>query len=357
MAYGQYPRGTSMDTGLLKQQEFQTQLNKTAAVEAKKTPKQLCQEKGGYWDEATQSCVLLNKPSVQQETPVTPQAAPTKPEYFTDEKGNVTGLTLPNGGSYLGLKEADVNAILSKYGNIPSEVSRLGGQPAGTQQAQVDTQAQNQRLMQLAQQGLLTPEELQSIQGAHPDIGQALGAGAVGVLPGAIGGAAVGIGAGVLGGALTGAAAGSVVPVAGTIAGAIIGALGGFLVATRSNIKSQQAGEFTADQYALTKGERYLRSLVTDTNKNPQNAPENIRLFYKTLNLIDAAHAKTYRDSQENLNKFLGNDGIPQLAKFNVFNDTMRRYYINRFNTALIAPKPNQILITADDLTEEINIE
>jgi hypothetical protein len=35
--------------------------------------------------------------------------------------------------------------------------------------------------------------------------------------------------------------------------------------------------------------------------------------------MIDVAHARTYRDSQENLNKFLGNDGTEQLAKFEVF--------------------------------------
>jgi len=141
------------------------------------------------------------------------------------------------------------------------------------------------------------------------------------------------------------------VPVAGTLIGAATGAAAGFLIAMRGNIKSQQVGEFAADQNALIKGQTMLRSLITDTNQNPQNAPENIALFYQTLNMIDAAHAKTWKDSQENLNKFLGNDGTPQLAKFDTFDAAMRAYYINRFETALMNPDPNKILLTSEDLT------
>jgi hypothetical protein len=205
----------------------------------------------------------------------------------------------------------------------------------------------------MAQQGLLTPEQLQAIMGASPDIGAALGGAGIGAGIGIAGGAATGLGAGILAGATGGAIAGTAItPLAGTLIGAGLGAVGGFLIAMRSSIKSQQAEQFAKDQTALTKGQTMLRGLITDTNKNPQNAPENIALFYKTLNMIDAAHAKTWADSQENFNKFLGNDGTEELAKFETFDSSLRLYYINRFETALQMPDPTQSMITMEDIEE-----
>jgi hypothetical protein len=228
-----------------------------------------------------------------------------------------------------------------------------GTQPAGTAQNALDTQVRNAQLLEMAQKGLLTTEELQAVTGAKLDIGQALGAGATTAVPGILGGIATGAAAGAGIGAL-GAGVGAI---PGAIIGAGIGGIGAFLVGIRGNIKSQQTGEFAAEQTALTKGQTMLRSLITDTNKNPQNAADNIALFYQTLNMIDAAHAKTWRDSQENLNKFLGNDGTAQLAKFETFDLAMRQYYVNAFQTALAQPNPNQMLLTDEDLNFEFSEE
>jgi len=271
---------------------------------------------------------------------------------FDQETGKMTGVKMPDGRTFLGISPNDIRGLVGKATQDTSLPA--GALPAGTQQAQQDTTQQIQRLTQLAQQGLLTPQEMQAIQGASPDIGQALGAGGIGVIPGAAGGLATGIGAGILGGAISGAAAGSVVPGIGTVILGAAGALTGFLIAVKGNIKKQQTEQFAADTLALTKGNTFLRSLITDTNQNPQNAPDNIALFYKTLNMIDAAHVKTYRDSQENLNKFLGEDGTVQLARFETFNSTLRAYYINRFNIALNNPDPNQVLLGSEDLGMEI---
>lgn len=274
-------------------------------------------------------------------------------ETFTSsETGRASGVTLPDGRTFLGLGPNDVDKIAA--GEARKAARPVNSSPVGTAQAAANTQARNEQLVQRAQQGLLTSQELQTIQGANPSIGQALGAGAAGALPGVVGGAATGLLGGLAAGAAGGAIAGTAItPVIGTAIGAVGGALVGFLVAMRNNIKSQQTDQFAADQTALAKGQTMLRSLITDTNQNPQNAPENIALFYQTLNMIDAAHMKTWKDSQENLNKFLGNDGTTQLAKFETFDAAMRQYYINRFETALAMPDPNQILITAEDMANE----
>lgn len=304
-----------------------------------------CIAKGGAWNADTQICTL---PTIQEQPKQVPQAQPSPPlsvpEVFKNESGRNSGITLPNGNTFLGLGPDDVAKIagLEQQKNAVPD----GTLPVGTQANAFRQQQDVQRLVNLAQQGLLTPQELQAIQGSNPDIAQALGAGAIGVVPGLVGGA--------IGGAAVGAVAGGVGAIPGAVVGGIGGALTGFLSQIRSSIKGQQTEQFAADQTALTKGERYLRSLITDTNQNPQNAPQNIALFYQTLNMIDAAHAKTYRDSQEDLNVFLGNDGTEQLAKFEVFDTTMRQYYISQFNTALTAPNPQQILISADDITDGI---
>jgi len=266
--------------------------------------------------------------------------APGTVETFTNAKtGRASGVVGPDGKVYLGLSPEDVDLFAQQQADITERPAN--SQPVGTAQNQAEQQQQINEAMQMAQQGLLSPEELQSVQGAPLDMGQALGAGAVGVLPGAVAGALTGAVGGLIAGSPTGP---------GALVTGVLGAVGGFLIGMRSSIKSQQVGEFSADKAALTKGERYLRSLITDTNKNPQNSAENIALFYQTLNLIDSAHAKTWKDSQEDLNRFLGNDGTPELARFEVFDETMRNYYISQFNTALDQPNPNNILITSEDL-------
>jgi hypothetical protein len=312
--------------------------------------KALCEERGGTWDPIAKACRMPDqtpKPPVQTpvDEPQAPKVTLTTPEIIRDEEtGKISGVRLSNGKTFLGLSPEEVNAMVSKS----QEGTQLpeGTQPAGTARKQAENQQQIQRLTQLAQQGLLTQDELQTITGSKLDVGQVLGAGVTGVVPGIIGGAVAG--------GVAGAVVGGVGAIPGAVGGAIIGGIGTFLSSIRGNIKSQQVGEFSADQTALSKGERYLRSLITDTNQNPQNAPENIAMFYHTLNMIDAAHAKTWKDSQEDINKFLGNDGTPQLAKFDTFDATMRNYYINRFEVALLQPNPNEILITNEDLDLEM---
>lgn len=320
--------------------------------------KEDCLARGWIWDEKTQTCTNPNEPlKVPEEKPIEtpPRATPTTPETFTDPRtGRASGITLPDGRTFLGLGPEDVDAIAA--GEARRAARPEGTVPVGTAQEEKNKQFRIQRALKLAQEGLLTQEELQSITGSEIDISQALGAGGVGIAPGLLGGAATGAGAAILGAAAAGAGTGAALGAAtgpGVVLTAGIGALTGFLIAVRSNIKSQQSGEFQADREALTKGERYLRSLITDTNQNPDHAPENIALFYQTLNLIDAAHMKTYKDSQENLNRFLGNDGTPQLAKFDVFDSTMRQYYISQFDAALNSPDPTRILITSEDIGEE----
>jgi hypothetical protein len=327
---------TRTDMGQVDINKFNQDYQKT---QAKKSPKQLCNESGGIWDDKTMTCLRF-----QTQTAQTPNSkTSTAPTKVTNTNPNNHIITDANGNQRIQTPQ-DVANDKNQIAKINANNGSLGGAEAlQIQQEQQRIQARNAQLMQMAQQGLLSQAELQNIPGADINWGQAIGAGVVGAIPSALSSKS-------LSSIAIGAAAGSVIPGVGTIAGALIGAgLSGFLTSTKNSIKQQQTGSFTADQTSLIKGQQYLRVLISDTNKNPQNAPENIELFYKTLSLIDAAHAKTKKDSMESLNKWLGEDGLVQLQKFETF-DGMRSYYINHLQMALMKPDPNISLVTAEDL-------
>jgi hypothetical protein len=124
-----------------------------------------CAQRGGKWDELTQSCIFnLNQQLGQQGqssanvAPPTPKFTQTKPEVIPDEKGNITGVKLPDGTSFLGLDPKTINAILSKYNQIPSEVTRQGLLPIGGGEAQFQEQQQVLQTQQ-EQQGLFNTEQ------------------------------------------------------------------------------------------------------------------------------------------------------------------------------------------------------
>ena len=285
--------------------------------------------------------------------PETP-TEPIKPELSTTEKSKIA--------------KENVGRAIDKYGNIsPPLISESGSPTEEGKQRIFDTQelaagagistrdlqaqqaAQQQRTQRLQQldilqkEGLLTQEELQNIGGSDINLGEVAGAVALGAAPGlatAAGGFAL---------SATGAGAVAGVPLA-TIG--LIAAGKGALDAWNnglSNIRSQQAGEFAVDKDALRKGTTALTQLITDTNTYPQNAETNIEAFHNILNGIDMAHAKTWADSQENLNIFQGQDGTPELGKFENFNDFLRPTITNRFNAAVFNPDPNKAVLTAAD--------
>jgi len=227
------------------------------------------------------------------------------------------------------------------------EVARIKAGGPGTIRTDVQAKLDQEEALrqQQIQQAIVKGQEgltnAQNIEGASPNISEVVGAGFAGVAPGLIGGAA----AGAAGGALVG----GVGAIPGALIGGAAGAVTSFISSAKSNLKAQQAGEFSADRTALTKGMTALSMLITDVNQNPQNAAEDAELFYKTLGMIDQAHARTYKDSQEDLNQWLGNDGTPELARFEVFDNVLRQTYINRFNAALQSPNSaNSSLSTSE---------
>jgi hypothetical protein len=208
-------------------------------------------------------------------------------------------------------------------------------------------------IMEKAQAGLATAEELAEVEGSDINLKEVAGAAALASVPGAIAGATsgatLGAGAGLLGGPLA-----PVTSTAGALTLGLIGAIGtGAITAYRaamSNIKSQQAGEFAADKDALRNVKTALTMLITETNAYPERAEDNYEQFLVILDGAQMAHAKTKADSDENLNIFQGQDGTPELAKFDNFNEFLRPVLIQRMNNAMFNPDPSKVAFTEAEI-------
>jgi len=281
-------------------------------AQPKKSPQQICEEKGGFWD--GKQCLLYQKPQETPKPTPAPTVKPTGPEVFKDmETGALSGVTMPNGVTTLGMNPTEVKGMVGSYQN--DTTLPAGTQLAGTAQTQANQQARMQQLMQMAQQGMLSPQELQAIQQAPIDWGQALTAGSVGNLPSVLTNIGVGAAAGAGIGAVTGLGIGAV-------PGAIIGGVGGLIKSiwggTQANIKSQQSGEIAATKDVLAAAKTNMKALTMVVSKDPSKAEEAINLYYNQLAQVQRAQRKLQMETQGNLNKYM-NDGTQDLSDFELF--------------------------------------
>lgn len=285
-----------------------------------KNKKQECEARGGVWDEVNQVCLLNNNKNMTPLTQPQPKATLTKPEITKDAQGRNAAITLPSGETYVGMKPEDLQKQIDLF-NGRTTVPE-GTNLAGTAQATANRQQRLQQLMQLGQQGLLSPQELQAIQEAPIDWGQALTAGTVGSGSSIIEAAAAGIGAG----ATAGAIGGSIIPGVGTIAGSVgLGIAGGItgIIASiysgvKGNIKSQQSGEIGTTKDVLSQARTNMRALSMVVSQDPNKADEAIQLYYEQKSHVLQAQRKLQLETQGNLNKFM-NDGTQDLADFELF--------------------------------------
>lgn len=292
---------------------------------------------------ATQAQIELDKKRKEQEAAAAVAPPPEETPVVPPEE---EGRTEWSGGIVVPPPEEGEAGVTTEQDIIDIEAMQAGGLSAKQRAEQAIAQQERQQaIQQIMQSGMLTPQQLQEVGGADIDWKQALGAGAIGVIPGLLGGGAAGAAAGLLGGP-----AAPLTSTLGAIIGGAVGAITGFINSVKSNISGQQRGEYSADKTTLTKGMTALNGLITDTNMYPQNAIENTQLFALTLGNIQRAHAKTWKDSQEDLNRFLGHDGTPELARFNQFETSLKPMYIQRFMSAVNNPDPNKVSFSIGEL-------
>lgn len=252
------------------------------------------------------------------------------------DTGGISGLTIPSGETFLDLKKEDISAIARNQQGVPVEATQV------LQQNELEKQ-RIAGLRMLGQVGQLNPNITQQQVPSQINPIQALASGVGTAAPAAIGGAISGAAAG----AITGAPSG-----VGALPLAVVGAIGGFLVGVRNNLKSQSSQEIRNAQINLKLREKNIRALITDTNQNPQNAAENLALLNEQLSLIQRDYGKLKLDTQRNLNKFLGEDGSPELERYTIFYETggQRDFLLREMQQALINPNPAKNLVTFEDL-------
>lgn len=335
MAIPKPMQGTDPNVG---QNAYNLLIEKEKTAQTKKTPKQKCQEQGGFWDEATQTC-LMAPPQQQKQTEKANEPGDTFPKIFTDQQGRPSGITTETGNTYLGMKPQEVEAYAQ------AQLAQRPGQATQTLMGEQQARQQQAQAMQALQQLGLTPEQVnlarQQAGEAPIDWGQALTAGLANVAPSTVGGA--------VGGTAIGAIAGGVGAVPGAIIGGVGGFLTGFLNGVRSNIKSQQSGEIASTQKVLTNAKSNLRQIRMLAQADPSRADEAVELYNQQMALVYQAQQKLKLETQGNLNAFM-EDGTEKLVEFDLFLQAggyadLQRQRLQEALAGGVALSPEQIIM------------
>jgi hypothetical protein len=302
--------------------------------------KRACSASGGFWDEATQTCVkLAPKPEDAPEpAPITPTGEGgitditntdfktldeigVPPEGFKSEvpRDPETGAQIGDArfvpiGAPSGAPSGAGGGSSSGGGggvDAQTEIDILNAEKGGIGAAQALQQkqaqaAQAQRIQEIISTigtvGNLTPAQQASINKS-----QALTAGTVGSIPSILATAGTFAVGGAIGGGPVGAAIGAGVGIIAGIARGIIG-----------NIKEQQRGELQASKIELTNARTNMRQLAMLASQDPQNADVYIAQYNAQLTRVHQARRKTKAEVSGDLNAWM-EDGREQLSAFDDF--------------------------------------
>ena len=311
----------------------------------------LCINSGGQWDPVSKTCSFtpigtekgitegLLPPAPEEQSP---SVDPTTPETFRDpETGRTSGITLPDGRTFLGLGPGDVEKIAGEQQARAAQPA--GTAPVGTAQRQADEQFRiQQQIAQLGQVGILT-----EVQQAKINKSQAALAGGVGTL--------AGIATGVIGGALIGGKVGAIAGVPGIAIGVTLGAIGGFITGYISNVKKQQAGEIRAAEIELTSARKIMRGMAELARQDPSRAEDYKNLYNAQLTRVRQARRQLKAEVTGDLNSFM-EDGRDNLAKFDIFLTEEAPFYADKIEVALLTGGESDISFTDEQLDEMFGV-
>ena len=320
-----------------------------------------CKARGGIWDESTQTCLnvpidqqlkdfsldptFLQPRPEKQESPKEPEVDIKTPEYFTDKKGNITGITLSDGKTFLGLTPKEVKMMAQR--DMEDKIPIEGLQPAGTAKRKITQQREAERLAgQIGQTGQLP------ISPTGLDVGESVTAGLINAIPRALGYGVTGGIAGAIGGS-------AVAPGIGTAGGAVIGAVGGFITGITSsmlsNFKSQRTDTTTAQQRVLDEGKQNLNDWATLAATDPANRAVYVSRFNQQLALIDQAYRQMKLDTSRDIAKF--ETALPNLAEFETFYSQQgeKDFLISKMKLSLGVQQDPEYIYQMAELKERMN--
>jgi len=382
---------------------------------AEATPKQKCQVSGGFWDEASQTCISQEDKQRRIEEEKRQQSAEIKSrniasgQRLTDLSKNVIGILSGQDSPIENIigdleKRREESQLQSSLGKTPVTVQEQTESPedidksnaelfpgiqdsVGNQVIRDQETGEPIGIYRNGQFFKMSPQEIQGIAqkeqanlstggalstrenirqltlqklsgqigqlgdvgtgGSPTDLKQASLTGLTGTIPGIAGG--------VLGGALLGGKTGALAGIPGIALGVGVGAVGGFLSGFIGNLRAQRGGQISAQSVRQRRFEQNLRLIVSDTNQNPNHAVENIALFNQQLTEIHREYGKLKTDTMSDLNLFTGQDGTPQLARFESFfaPGGANKFLQEEMKRALVDPDPNRVFIMEEDLGDE----
>ncbi len=335
----------------------------------KKTPKQKCEEKGGTWDEATQTCKM---PTSEKPTGVVTSKNTSPEEYeayrisqgFTPtdtskfgplrdtETGRLSGFER-EGKAFVGANSEQTRDVLEAEANRQELV--VGGQAETVLGNREQQQAGLEAAAGVSQTPLDPTSATEQINLNY--VNAALSA-IPGILPdlvsGAFYGAGVGAGVGAIGGAVGGPGGSAAGATAGAsvwaIRGAVLGAVKGFYSGFISDLESQRGAAVEAPIRTLTETKPLLSDIINAQNANPEDRDKHKEQWniQKQLILDDYDNLKELTDSS--VSSFLGENGINQLKEFEVYYAGEAQQLEFEFADALANPDPTKIRATSKDI-------
>jgi outer membrane lipoprotein SlyB len=271
-------------------------------------------------------------------------------EVYRDKSGTLAGITTPEGKTYLGLSQKEVEQIAAaknkKYQTPAGTVeARDVAQQRAIQEQQLIEMQQNQQIA--GNIGQLSPQG--ELQYQRPDLVQAGAAGIRTAIPGAIGGAATG--------AVAGALAGGGTPL--SIPFAIAGGDAGFTSSVLSNLKKQKTEDIASSKLVLTDANKMLPKIIAlaKADKNPANREKYVDMFNLQLANIERAHSQLKLDTQKVPFKF--EDATVELQKCDNFYAVGGGYdfYTTKMASVLLDPNADISDINTLMQYEEMNTE
>ena len=294
-----------------------------------------CKANGGRWDGLR--CIMP-----PTETPET-QTQITTPEIIRDEEtGKPSGVKLPDGQTFLGIDQDEINAKVNKYtseralpeGSVVAGTARIAAEDMRRKIALAKTVGMIDfaTASQLDEEGLNVKEYLAAgIQGIN--IKQAVTAAAAGAYAG-------------------GAAA---IPTGGlSVAGGAALAGGGSLVLdffndVRVNMKDQRKDLVTTKTTKnLKQRKTAMTNYITAANANPADAESFVLSYNIEKSLVLKDYNTLLRESEPNL-EFWGSDATPQLVEYKLFIQSVQPSLDIKMDQAVLKPDPTRAYISTGE--------
>lgn len=321
--------------------------------EVKKSPAQLCAEKGGLWDSEKQICILVQKEEKPKQVQETPRAKIPEGQIESTITKGVGGATMLNVGdqTYLGkISPEEINNIAQLEANKVvgrqqgTSTSPTGINAVGTQQNLIDQQIQSQQILsQLGSVGNISQAELnQLIQtyglSGKQQLKEALPGALREAVPNALyTGAKTGLGVAVAGAVAGGAELGTLGGPLGIAIGAAAGVVYGLWKGIASAKKAEAKEDVTNAMSEFENLRKGISQVASLASSGYINEVEAVELYNAQLSRMLQIQAQVKYLQSNNIKDYLS-DGSDDLAKIDSYLLDVAPAYKIRIQSALINP-------------------